>query len=250
MHQEEVNRIVVVHTLYIFMYITDIIDLKLPAINYITLPVIVPYTTLRPHYRQLTEICRVRRWQHFALHLVPAVAALTGKPHTAFLMVTMSVTLVPNDREQRICCFTFLTSSSSIQGSPFSSRSVRSVITPKVLRIVAGAAFAKSNAVRIPIVFSLADMRRPIPHTSLNRYQSQQFTLTQRIRKVDHPADFFPCFCCVVGKFCECLCRCNTNADWEIRFLQNGSLYLTAVIFQAECVLVMPVKSRKASSIE
>lgn len=61
MHQEEVNRIVVVHTLYIFMYITDIIDLKLLAINYITIPVIVPYTTLRPHYRQQTEICRVCR---------------------------------------------------------------------------------------------------------------------------------------------------------------------------------------------
>ena len=72
----------------------------------------------------------------------------------------------PKLRLQTICCFVGGASSSDMQLSPFSSRTVRSRTTEKFLRIKAGFVRARSSAVLIPSTLSLRAIRFPTPQIS------------------------------------------------------------------------------------
>lgn len=122
-----------------------------------------------------------------AAHCVvsPQHAPRTGEQRR---IASYSVMRSPKLRLQTICCFGGGASSSEIQLSPLSSRTVLSSTTLKFFLMNAGFARASCSAVVIPIVFSFFEIRRPTPHISSTGCSESSFSVRRGLSGVSQYA--------------------------------------------------------------
>ena len=111
-------------------------------------------------------------------------AARSAYWQTAWRIASYSVMRSPKLRLQTICCFGGGASSSEIQLSPLSSRTVLSSTTLKFFLMNAGFARASCSAVVIPIVFSFFEIRRPTPHISSTGCSESSFSVRRGLSRV------------------------------------------------------------------